>query len=70
MPEPALVLIVDDERPLVAVIASHLEREGFAVVEAYDGPGAVEAVELRRPDLILLDIGLPAQQLSDDKREA
>ena len=59
MPEPALVLVVDDERPLVGVIASHLEREGFAVLQAYDGPGAVEAVEHHRPDLVLLDIGLP-----------
>jgi len=59
VPEAALVLIVDDERPLVGVIASHLEREGFAVLEAYDGPGAVEAAEHHRPDLILLDIGLP-----------
>jgi len=59
VPEPALVLVVDDERPLVGVIASHLEREGFAVLQAYDGPGAVEAVEHHRPDLVLLDIGLP-----------
>lgn len=55
----ALVLVVDDERPLVSVIASHLEREGFAVLEAYDGPTAVQAAEHQRPDLILLDIGLP-----------
>jgi DNA-binding response OmpR family regulator len=59
VPDPVLVLIVDDERPLVGVITSHLEREGFTVLAAFDGPSAVELADLRRPDLILLDIDLP-----------
>ena len=59
VPEPVLVLIVDDERPLVGVIATHLEREGFVVLEAYDAPSGVEAAERDRPDLVILDIDLP-----------
>jgi DNA-binding response OmpR family regulator len=59
VPDPVLVLIVDDERPLVGVITSHLEREGFTVLAAFDGPSAVELADLKRPDLILLDIDLP-----------
>ena len=59
MPDPTLVLVVDDEQPLVGVITSHLEREGFDVLAAFDGPTAVETAERKRPDLIVLDIGLP-----------
>jgi DNA-binding response OmpR family regulator len=54
-----VVLVVDDERPLVGVITSHLEREGFDVVAAFDGPSAVDVAARQRPDLIVLDIGLP-----------
>jgi DNA-binding response OmpR family regulator len=59
MPDATVVLVVDDERPLVSVISSHLEREGFEVLEAYDGPSAIEAASRLRPDLITLDIELP-----------
>ncbi|MEI6362639.1 MAG: response regulator transcription factor [Actinomycetes bacterium] len=59
MPESITILVVDDERPLVGVITSHLEREGFVVLEAFDGPSAVDVAERQRPDLILVDIDLP-----------
>ena len=59
MAEPVSILVVDDERPLVGVITSYLEREDFGVLHAYDGPAAVEAARRERPDLILLDLMLP-----------
>ena len=59
MPSSTTVLVVDDERPLVEVISSHLDREGFGVLAAFDGPGAVDTARRQRPDLILLDLGLP-----------
>jgi len=53
------VLVVDDEVPLTKVVASYLEREGFAVDLAHDGPSAVEQARSLRPDLIVLDLMLP-----------
>jgi DNA-binding NarL/FixJ family response regulator len=53
-------LIVDDHAGFRAVARRLLEGGGFEVVgEASDGAGAVEAVALLHPDLVLLDIGLP-----------
>ncbi len=57
--ESVRVLVVDDERPLVGVITSYLEREGFEVVQAFDGPTAVELARSEDPGLILLDVMLP-----------
>jgi DNA-binding response OmpR family regulator len=59
MPDPLRVLVVDDERALAGVVASYLEREGFAVDAAFDGPAAVAAARAHRPDLIVLDVMLP-----------
>ena len=59
MAEPIRILVVDDERPLVGVITSYLEREDFGVLHAYDGPSAIEVARAERPDLILLDLMLP-----------
>ena len=53
------VLVVDDEVPLAKVVASYLEREGFAVDLSHDGPSAVEQARSLRPDLIVLDLMLP-----------
>ncbi|MFZ0325338.1 MAG: response regulator transcription factor [Actinomycetes bacterium] len=59
MPDPLRVLVVDDEQALAGVIASYLEREGFAVDLAHDGPTAVAAARDHRPDLVVLDVMLP-----------
>jgi CheY-like chemotaxis protein len=53
------VLIVDDDRDLVATLRLLLERAGYAVVDA-GGPGeGMEKVGRERPDLILLDVMMP-----------
>lgn len=52
-------LVVDDERPLVGIVSSYLEREGFEVTAAYDGNAAVEAARTEQPDVIVLDLMLP-----------
>jgi DNA-binding response OmpR family regulator len=59
MSDPLRVLVVDDEQALATVIASYLEREGFAVDLAHDGPTAVAAARDHRPDLVVLDVMLP-----------
>ncbi len=54
-----LVLIVEDEAPLVTLLRYNLEREGFAVEEAGDGEEALLRIAERRPDAVLLDWMLP-----------
>jgi DNA-binding response OmpR family regulator len=53
------VLVVDDEAPLARVVASYLEREGFEVALAFDGPTAVATARDVRPELVVLDLMLP-----------
>jgi two-component system phosphate regulon response regulator PhoB len=54
-----LVLIVEDEAPLVTLLRYNLEREGFAVCAAADGEEALLRIAERRPDAVLLDWMLP-----------
>ncbi len=56
---PLRVLVVDDEVALAGVVASYLEREGFTVELAHDGPSAVAAAQQSTPDLVVLDVMLP-----------
>jgi DNA-binding response OmpR family regulator len=53
------VLVVDDERFLVDLIADVLEDEGFAVIRAYDGLQATRAIRRRLPNLVITDIMMP-----------
>ena len=53
------VLIVDDNRDATDSMAMLLAMEGYDVRVAYDGPQALDSVRTARPDVILLDIGLP-----------
>jgi DNA-binding response OmpR family regulator len=52
-------LVVDDEPPLVKVVSSYLERDGFQVATAGDGERAVELAREFDPDVIVLDLMLP-----------
>src|SRR6201993_2708782 len=54
-----LVLIVEDEAPLVTLLRYNLEREGFEVCEAGDGEEALIQIAERKPDIVLLDWMLP-----------
>ena len=54
-----LVLIVEDEAPLVTMLRYNLEKEGFQVCEAGDGEEALVQIAERKPDLVLLDWMLP-----------
>ena len=54
-----LILIVEDEAPIVTLLRYNLEREGFRVIEAGDGEEALLLAAERKPDLILLDLMLP-----------
>src|SRR5919199_1036866 len=54
-----VVLIVEDEAPLVTMLRYNLEREGFAVDEAVNGEEALLRIAERKPDVVLLDWMLP-----------
>lgn len=53
------VLVVDDEKPIVDILKFNLKKEGYSVIEAYDGEEAVSKALEEKPDLILLDVMLP-----------
>jgi len=53
------VLVVDDEPKIVQLARDYLEHAGFAVSSAYDGKSALAAARAERPDLVVLDLGLP-----------
>jgi DNA-binding response OmpR family regulator len=54
------VLVVDDEPKIVQLARDYLEHAGFAVLTSGDGAAALQLARTRRPDLVVLDLGLPA----------
>src|SRR6266545_5064820 len=53
------VLVVDDEPQIVRIASDYLQHAGFAVISARDGAEALTLARARRPDLVVLDLGLP-----------
>ena len=61
MADPPLVLVVEDEESFATRSRSALTREGFLVETAADGVEALEQFDAVAPDLVLLDVMLPAR---------
>ncbi len=59
LPTTRPILVVDDDRKIVALVRAYLEREGFTVVTAYDGREALSQARAEDPALIVLDLMLP-----------
>jgi DNA-binding response OmpR family regulator len=57
---PKKIVLVEDDQFLGGLMSAKLEKEGFAVVRVYDGEEAVKKIFEERPNLVLLDIILPA----------
>ncbi|MFF5980496.1 response regulator transcription factor [Streptomyces olindensis] len=53
------VLVVDDDPTVAEIVAGYLERAGYAVDRADDGPTALTRAAAHRPDLVVLDLMLP-----------
>ena len=53
------ILVVEDERQIAQIASDYLQRAGFSVLVSADGASAIDLVRARRPDLIVLDLGLP-----------
>jgi DNA-binding response OmpR family regulator len=63
------ILVVDDEPKIVKLVRDYLERAGFAVRVAGDGRSALLEARSEKPDLIILDLGLPYLDGLDVTRE-
>ncbi len=63
------ILVVDDEAKIVQLVRDYLERAGFGVLAAGDGKTALALARSGKPDLIVLDLGLPGMDGLDVTRE-
>ena len=59
MEEKKTVLIVEDEKSIVDIVRFNLEKEGYAVLTAYDGETGLAMALEKNPDIVLLDVMLP-----------
>ncbi|MET0566694.1 MAG: response regulator transcription factor [Acidimicrobiia bacterium] len=62
------VLVVDDELKIARLVRDYLTEAGFDVALAATGPAAVASVRSDRPDLVILDLGLPGMDGYDVTR--
>ncbi len=69
MPDPPLILVVDDEQSYRDALSVALQREGFLAVTAADGAEALDRFEATKPALVLLDVMLPKVSGIDVCRE-
>jgi two-component system, OmpR family, alkaline phosphatase synthesis response regulator PhoP len=63
------ILVVDDEPKIVQLVSDYLEHAGFAVCKARDGKTALSLVRTEKPDMVILDLGLPQMDGLDVTRE-
>jgi two-component system alkaline phosphatase synthesis response regulator PhoP len=63
------VLIVEDEVKIARLVRDYLRQAGFDVLEATDGPSALSMARAEKPDMIVLDLGLPGMDGLDVTRQ-
>jgi DNA-binding response OmpR family regulator len=63
------VLVVEDEIEIARVVRDYLRNAGFEVIVVGDGGSAVASVRSAKPDLLVLDLGLPGRDGLDVARE-
>jgi two-component system alkaline phosphatase synthesis response regulator PhoP len=69
MPPVKRVLVVEDEVNIARLVRDYLHQAGFDVLEASDGPNALHLARAEKPDMIVLDLGLPGIDGYDVTRE-
>lgn len=69
MPDRPVILVVDDDAPILLLMRNILREFGFDAVAAGSGPQAIEEARKRRPDLILLDRNMPGMNGDEVLRE-
>ncbi len=55
------ILVVDDDKQIVRLVQSYLEKAGYSVLTAYDGDDAQRVIRREHPDLVVLDLMLPGR---------
>ncbi len=58
---PQRILVVDDDKQIIRLLQSYLDKAGFTVLTAYDGETALRVIRHELPDLIVLDLMLPGR---------
>ena len=53
------ILVVDDEPKIIQLTQDYLENAGFSVISAGDGERSLAVIQAKKPDLVVLDLGLP-----------
>jgi len=59
MTMPETILLIEDDESFRSSLKLFLADQGFTVLEAADAAGAMDIFERQRPDLVLLDLGIP-----------
>lgn len=54
------ILLIDDEKELLLSLSTLLKSQGYSIIAAYDGLFGISLAHKEKPDLIILDLGLPA----------
>jgi DNA-binding response OmpR family regulator len=54
-----LILVADDDDDILLLVTTRLKRDGFDVIEARSGDEALALAQARRPDVAVLDVGMP-----------
>ena len=63
------VIVIEDERNIIEAISFILSRDGWDVATHSNGHDAIDAVRLRRPDIVILDVMLPGKSGFDILQE-
>ncbi|MEI6290297.1 MAG: response regulator transcription factor [Chloroflexota bacterium] len=63
------ILVIDDEPKITRLLRDYLEGAGFEVITASDGKNGLSSARVEKPDLIILDLGLPGMDGLDVTRE-
>ncbi|MEQ1897581.1 MAG: response regulator transcription factor [Vicinamibacterales bacterium] len=66
---PVSILVIDDEPNIIGTVSALLRRRGYDVLTAMTGRAALDVVERDRPDVVILDLGLPDMEGHDVCRE-
>jgi DNA-binding response OmpR family regulator len=64
-----VIMVVDDEREIVASVSDYLREAGYRPIPAFNGESALSAFEAEEPALVILDLGLPDINGIDVARE-
>ena len=57
--EMKTIMIIEDDKFLSSLMKARLEKDGFTIMQAFDGEEAIQGFKQRTPDLIILDLIMP-----------